>query len=370
MKIGINYFTSTRHGRSQAQSLEDWVNIGVRAEQLGFWSLWITEHHFGSDPAYRPYDVSSEIYPSTDYDLSVDPLTLLSFLAARTTTLRLGTAVVILHWDHPIRIAERAALVDVMSGGRLELGVGRGAGWREVEVFQVPKDDAESNRKFREAIDIIRKAWTGEPFQHEGEFWAFPPLTMLPNPGREAPVYIGSASAGSAVYAGEQGLPYVTITWPLTEIEIYRQKRSDYRAAGERAGHDVERFDIPHILFMHCAETDEQARDEAIHHLRQFQYINEQHYEFARHAPRTWLGTDTGVLGNIGELAQFPADHHIIGSPATCRERLEWFQNELEVTYVIGNSGFGCMPMELVSRSMDLLGEHVLPHFSDPILAA
>ena len=365
MKIGINKFTHNLAGTSPAETLQRWADLGIRAEELGFWSLWVTEHHFGSDPAYRPYGVPEEEFPPTDYDMSADPLAMLLYLAGRTSTLRLGTAVTILHWDHPIRVAERAALLDVFSGGRLELGVGRGAGWREFEVFNVPKDDAESNRKFKEAIEIIREAWTGEMFEHHGEFWTLPPLILTPNPGRPAPIYVGSASPSSAIYAGEQGLPYATITWPLTELDHYREKRRVYRDAAARAGHDVEQHDIPHILFLHCAETDAQARAEAREYLMQFQYITEAHYEFARRQPRTWLGRDTESLANVEALAQFPCEYHVVGSPETCRQRLEWFQSELDVTYVIGNIGFGRMPHDMELRSLELFAEKVMPHFAN-----
>lgn len=365
MKIGINNFTSNLQGVSPKRVMDDWVELGVEAERLGFWSLWVTEHHFGSDPAFRPFGVPAELFPPTDYDMSVDPLTMLTFLAGKTSRLRLGTAVVILHWDHPIRVAERAATLDLFSGGRLELGVGRGAGFREAEVFQVEPDPAKNNRKFQEAIAIIRKAWRGDPFHHQGEFWQFPPLILAPQPERkEAPIYVGSASMESAIWAAEQGLPYATITWPLTQIDHYRDKRKKYEETADAAGHDVSGFDIPHILFMHCAETDEQAADEAYHHLIQFQYITESHYEQVGRSGRKWLGQDQEGLSNVEALARFPVAHHIVGSPQTCAERIRWFKDALDVSYIIGNVGFGRMPREVTHRSLRLIGEKVLPQFA------
>jgi alkanesulfonate monooxygenase SsuD/methylene tetrahydromethanopterin reductase-like flavin-dependent oxidoreductase (luciferase family) len=362
LKLGINNFTSNLQGVSPKKVMDDWVDLGVEAERLGFWSLWVTEHHFGSDPKFRPFGVPLDQFPVTDYDMSVDPLTMLTFLAAKTSKLRLGTAVVILHWDHPIRVAERAATLDLFSGGRLELGVGRGAGFREMEVFQVERDPEKNNRKFKEAVDIIRKSWTGEEFHHQGEFWQFSPLILAPQPERkDAPIYVGSASMESAVWAAEQGLPYATITWPLTQIDLYRQKRKLYEETAKKAGKDVSKFDIPHILFMHCAETDKQAADEAYHHLTQFQYITESHYEQIGRAGRKWLGQDQESLKNVDALARFPVEHHIVGSPATCLERIRWFQRELNVTYIIGNVGFGRMPREMTHRSLRLIGEKVLP---------
>src|SRR6185503_383593 len=104
--------------------------------------------HFGSDRGYRPHDVSVEEYVDTDYDMASEPMMLLTYVAAQTKRLRLGTAVAILHWDHPIRVLERAVTLDALSGGRVELGVGRGAGFREQILYDVPLDQGVNYRKF------------------------------------------------------------------------------------------------------------------------------------------------------------------------------------------------------------------------------
>jgi len=123
MEIGIaDNHMNALSGADAGERYHRFVETAVEAERLGFRSMYVTEHHFASDPSYRPFDEPEDVYPSTDSDIVVDPLSLHIFLAARTKTLRLGTCVVCTHWDHPIRIAERAALLDVLSGGRLELG--------------------------------------------------------------------------------------------------------------------------------------------------------------------------------------------------------------------------------------------------------
>jgi alkanesulfonate monooxygenase SsuD/methylene tetrahydromethanopterin reductase-like flavin-dependent oxidoreductase (luciferase family) len=108
-------------------------------------------------PSLSPFAISEDEYPTTDYDMASDPMRLLSWVAARTTTLGVGTAVSILHWEYPIRTAERAALLDVLSAGRLELGVGRGLGFREAKVFGVPDDQAANERRYHEAVEILRR---------------------------------------------------------------------------------------------------------------------------------------------------------------------------------------------------------------------
>src|SRR4051794_13976790 len=113
MKFGILQMTHCPPQRDSAEAYQLFVDRAVEAERLGYWSCWTTEHHFGSDENYRPMDVSRDVYETIDYDLAPDPLTLFTYAAAKTKHLRFGTGVVVLHWDHPIRVAERAAMFDV-----------------------------------------------------------------------------------------------------------------------------------------------------------------------------------------------------------------------------------------------------------------
>lgn len=369
MKFGINNITSVRAAGDPAEVLGKWVDMAVEAEELGYWGWWTTEHHFGSDRAYRPYAVSETEFPTTDYDMAACPLTLLTWVAAKTTKLRLGTAVVILHWDHPVRVAERAVLLDTLSGGRLELGVGRGAGFREVELYKVPKDNGVSNRKFKEAISIIRGLWTGEPFQHTGEFWETPQLILTPKPSRPLPLFIGSASDESAIWAAGQGLPYMTITWPLTGMDKYKAKWQAYQEASAEAGYEVTTNDNPHVLYMYCGESDEEAADTAYKYMTQFQYITESHYEFARQMSKQqadkWLGQERAMLQSVDTLARYPVEQQIVGSVETCIERVRTYQQELGVRYIVLNMGYGMMPHEKSVASMRRFAEGVMPHFSE-----
>src|SRR5262245_46790719 len=124
MRIGTSNMLYWNAGLTQAQVIHQGIERLVWAEEMGFDSAWLTEHHFGNDTTYRPYGTDGSKFLA--YDLASDSLNVLSHVAAKTTRLRLGTGVVVLHLDHPIRVAERAALLDIMSNGRVELGVGRG----------------------------------------------------------------------------------------------------------------------------------------------------------------------------------------------------------------------------------------------------
>jgi alkanesulfonate monooxygenase SsuD/methylene tetrahydromethanopterin reductase-like flavin-dependent oxidoreductase (luciferase family) len=374
MRFGINVTTSNRAGDSPAKVLGDYLETAERAEALGYSSLWTTEHHFASDRSYRPFGISEEEYPTTDYDMASDPMTLLSWAAAKTTKLGVGTAVSILHWDHPIRTAERAALLDVLSGGRLELGVGRGLGFREAKVFGVPDDAGANERRYHEAVEIIRRAWTGEHFSFDGEFYTVPELGITPQPQRPVPLIIGSASNSSAVWAGQNDLPYATITWPLVGIDIYKAKREAYLAAGDEAGHDVSGHPCPHFLFMYCGETDQEAADVVVEYMTKFQFILEQHYELARpHDENSSASSDQhgafpaaseDPFAVIKKLATYPVEHQIVGSPETCAERIRAYQEEAGVNYIVLNMAYANMPQDLHLGSLRRFAEQVMPRFA------
>jgi alkanesulfonate monooxygenase SsuD/methylene tetrahydromethanopterin reductase-like flavin-dependent oxidoreductase (luciferase family) len=373
MKFGIFNMAAAPVPSDHREVFGRLVEVAQHAERLGFWSLWTTEHHFQSDRSYLPFGVAAEEYdPQGEYDITADPLTLLAYVAGKTSTLRLGTAVAVLPWDHPLRTAERAAMVDVLSDGRLELGVGRGGPeWRARDAFGVPTDAPDANRKFQEAVEVIRAAWGGRPFSHDGEFFSFPPdLRLLPIPVQsEAPIWIGSASDASAEWAAERALPYATIAWPLMLMDEYRRKREVHAAAADRAGVDVSGKDNIVLLYSYCGESEAEAEDTAYEHMKTFQYINEQHYEALRGpngaALLETVGYDSWEKW-VHEQATYAVTNHMVGTADTITERLKEHERDFGLTYVLLNQGFGMMPQEKALRSMDRIAADVMPNFAPP----
>jgi alkanesulfonate monooxygenase SsuD/methylene tetrahydromethanopterin reductase-like flavin-dependent oxidoreductase (luciferase family) len=158
----------------------EYIETSVEAERLGFYSTFLVEHHFsGSGQVSAPLD-------------------LLGWVAARTTSIRVGTAVLVLPWHDPVLLAERAATLDLLSGGRLDFGVGRGYRHSEFAGFCMPTEEAEA--RFDESLAVILKAWSSdEPFSHEGRFWRYheivvePPTAQTPHP----PVWIAAGKPES-----------------------------------------------------------------------------------------------------------------------------------------------------------------------------
>jgi len=156
------------------------VDYVCEAEELGLKSFFIAEHHFSG---------ISQVSAA---------LNVLSFLAARTTTIRLGTAVSVLPWHNPALLVEQAATVDVLSGGRLDLGLGRGYRRSEFEGFCIPFEEAEE--RYTECIEFMRKAWTSEGrFSHNGKYWNFEYVLIEPAPVQapHPPLWVGAGSPQS-----------------------------------------------------------------------------------------------------------------------------------------------------------------------------
>ncbi len=165
---------------SQHRILHQVMDYAIRAEALGFQSVFLTEHHFTGLPQI----------PSS--------LTVLSYLAAKTTRLRLGTALIILPWHNPLLLAEQIGTLDLLSNGRVDCGVGRGFRYVECRGFGVPGE--ELAERFEEGLDVLMKCWSADGrFSHHGKYWNFDDAIIDPRPlqSPHPPIWIGAASPSS-----------------------------------------------------------------------------------------------------------------------------------------------------------------------------
>ena len=204
---------------SNQRTVVNQIRQGILADKAGFNYFFLTEHHFQPEGA----------------EFSTNPLQSETAIAVRTKRIRLGQAANILPWHHPVRIAEQAAILDVVSGGRLEFGIGRGYQPREAEVFGWPFStiqDQERNRAFyQEAYDIILKCWTKESFCHHGQFYTIPPVFTRWN-HRQTIAYFETSKAGRKLeevlsigkpdpYGGPN--PVLQSSTTLKEIQVFPQ---------------------------------------------------------------------------------------------------------------------------------------------------
>ena len=191
MRFGLFGSAQAKRGGPDVDSgagFRDFVAYNVEAEALGFHSTFLVEHHF------------------TGFGQISASLNLLTWIGARTTTLRLGTAVLVLPWHNPVLLAEQAATLDLLSGGRLDFGIGKGYRYNEFAGFCVPMEDAEA--RFDECLEMMLKAWTLDtPWSHRGKYWQFkdvvvePPAAQKPHP----PLWMGAGSPGSIKKVAEHG---------------------------------------------------------------------------------------------------------------------------------------------------------------------
>ncbi|MBV9119568.1 MAG: LLM class flavin-dependent oxidoreductase, partial [Chloroflexi bacterium] len=198
------------------------VDFMVASEDLGFDAVWANEHHFHPFGGHIP-----------------SPPIFLSAIAQRTKRVRLGTSIMVMPLHNPIEIAEQLAMVDLMSGGRVELGVGRGFVVYDYEKFEVAVDEGQA--RTTEGLEVVLKAWSGAPFSHHGVHYNYDNLEVWPRPEQRPhpPVWVACATTPSSFeYTAKQGYKLLTVAYikPLDKLaeltDVYRQA---WAAAGRPA---------------------------------------------------------------------------------------------------------------------------------------
>ncbi|WP_300782650.1 LLM class flavin-dependent oxidoreductase [Enhydrobacter sp.] len=204
-------------GLEDSQGYESFIEYVVEADRLGFAQLFMVEHHFTGQG-----QVSAS-------------MTVLAYLAARTRKIRLGTAVVVLPWHNPVLIAEQVATLDLLTGGRVDFGVGKGYRKSEFDGFCIPM--AEATERFDEAMEIIRKAWTTEGrFSHHGKRWRYDDILVEPEPLQRPhpPLWLAAGSRDSIRRAAREG--YNLLLDQLAQVDQIVQRIAIFREECERAG--------------------------------------------------------------------------------------------------------------------------------------
>ncbi len=244
MRFGLFGGAAARRGVAAAESARgyhDFVEYQVEAEALGIHGSFVTEHHF------------------TAIGQVSATLNLLTWVAARTTTLRLGTAVIVLPWHNPVLLAEQAATLDLLSGGRLDFGIGKGYRHNEFFGFAMPPAEAES--RFEEGLAVITRAWiSDEPFSHAGRYWHFDQIVVEPPPAQRPhpPLWMAASSAESIRGCARRGSNLLLDQFAAPEL--IGERIALYRSELEAAGHvfDPMRVAVARNFFV-AADADETA---------------------------------------------------------------------------------------------------------------
>lgn len=199
-------------GAGDSHGYRDFIDYIVEAERLGFHSLFMVEHHF------------------TGIGQVSASMTVLAYLAARTSRIRLGTAVVVLPWHNPVLVAEQAATLDLLSGGRFDFGVGKGYRKSEFAGFCVPQEEA--TERFDEALAVIRKAWASDGrFSHHGKRWHYENVVVEPAPVQRPhpPLWMAAGSAESIRRAAREGYnllldQIISVDQVIHNVGVFREE--------------------------------------------------------------------------------------------------------------------------------------------------
>src|SRR2546430_6473050 len=213
MKFGWMTLSLSPSAADDLACVHEQLEQGVLAEAMGFDYLWLTEHNFTGECAYA------------------DPIPFAGALAARTSRARLGFAVIQMALHHPVRLAIQLAVLDNLSRGRLEVGIGRGSSYNEYEYvgFGLRSDD--SSERMAEAVDVLIHAWTDEPFVHDGKFFSLRLPSVRPRPVQKPhpPIWRSAIAVESLLECGQAGIPVMMSRGPQARIP---GRRGRHRVGG------------------------------------------------------------------------------------------------------------------------------------------
>jgi len=334
MKFGI-FDHVDDNGRPLEVQLEERLQMAEAYDRLGFHAYHVAEHH------------------ATPLGRSPSPSVLLAALSQRTKRLRFGPLVYLLSIYHPLRLVEEICMLDALSGGRFELGIGPGASLIEMGFFGLEEDDRRA--KFDEALEIVRLGLTGERLTYAGKYWQFDdvPLRAAPVQQPHPPLWYGAGSPESIAWCAREGINMVTLAFG----ERVRQVADLYRS--EWASHGGSEEFMPligvsrHIV---VAESDEAAL--AIARPAYLRWRDSfAHLWIERGFPRPLAEVYPDSWDALQERGNCCA-----GAPETVRAFVE-AEVERGITYLLSWFAFGGMTVAEVTNSVELFASEIMPHF-------
>lgn len=345
MKFGLFTHIPWPEGTDPKQVLDQTTEEFVYADELGFHSAWVAEHHFSR------------------YGLGSSSLVFSASVAAQTKKIRLGTAILVPPLHHPIKLAEDSATLDVVSGGRLDAGFGRGTAGYEYAGYNIDRD--ESQARFQETINLVQGLWTTPGFSYNGDYFDVEEVNLVPPPMQKPhpPIYIAATRTPETLdFVVSTGHPLIVgvVLDTADALDLCRR----FVEKSKEAGHNVPISSIPFFRYFYVAETEKQARKDTeaalswtmdmIQWRRTFEKGSEVY-----HKMEDWRRVRTELPTSNEALYDRRA---IIGSPEQCVAQIKELQKH-GIEYFGCNFSFGAMEQSKLLRSMKLFAEEVMPHF-------
>jgi alkanesulfonate monooxygenase SsuD/methylene tetrahydromethanopterin reductase-like flavin-dependent oxidoreductase (luciferase family) len=348
MHVGKSIFLQNLAGdRSDSSLFEQEFRLADDAEDLGFESLWLAEHHFGG------------------YHMSPNVVQMLTYLAGRTTTVRLGSMVIVLPWHEPVRVAEELSVLDHLSRGRVLVGLGRGLGRHEFEGLGVPM--AESRDRYAEYADALLGAFDSGVFEAKGNYLVQDPVDIRPRPpsplrGR---AYASSISPDSMEVNARLGLGVMIIAqkpWDVTERDLrtYNERfvamngaappkplLVSFVAVHESEAAALEMHEEYHVRYARSTLEWYEFNNAALATVPGYEYYGKFAENIAKHGPDTFI--------------KFLADLQVYGTPDQVVEQLVGHVRLIDAAGVIIVLSFGGMDEAVASANQELFGRAVLP---------
>lgn len=347
-KFGVYAYNQAPWDEDHVEVTERLVQRGVRAEEKGFDDVFVIEHVGSEEYAYY------------------EPLSVLSGIAEATERIRLGTGIVLAPFYHPVRLAQRAATIDVMSDGRLTLGFGTGYREKEFETFEIPYD--ERLPRTLETIDILKKLWRGNEVTHDGGRFHFEDLTIHPKPVQDGgpPIWLG--------LHGDWGLEHLANSeeewWGIVlPEEQFADRLEKYNEELKKAGKSIDDVEIPIMIEASIAEDYETAL-EAVR-----EPVVEKYQEYLRNAGPDVEGgkagphiTNNPVLRDLNDPDDLTFDMledlFLIGGPEDVIEQIEELR-AMGVNHFCIRPPLLQMDESKVNQTIDIFGDEVIPYFRE-----
>src|SRR5512145_2824665 len=336
INFGTFLLMQSPSARSSQEIYARGLEIAQAAETLGFHNIWLAEHHFST------------------YGYLSRPVQLATYLAAKTTRLRVGTAVIVVPLHHPLVVAEEIATLDLLAGGRVDIGLGRGYQHYEFERFGL--ELSTSRARWEEAVDVILEALRGKPFSYDGKFFKIPETTVFPQPIQKPrpPIWITAQSPDSVENAVRRGFNVLTGGFgvPLERMAEFR-KLFD-RVVAEVKPPEPLSVGVQRAVYVTDSEADARAAAEEARWNMRVTLSLRNHYE------RVEQGRAIPVPGsNEPDIDALLDRYLVIGTPETVIRQIKRVRDVVGITHFNCSFWFGDLEQARVLRSMELFAREV-----------